>query len=104
MVAQGEAQAEGQAQPWESDTKKPEAPKGRQNRKWSVAPSGLSFFSLRVAQGSARVRSLHPGLPSVAAPRLKTRRRFETTGSGLLLRTPTHSYQVWLMGNHRFLL
>ena len=40
MVAQGEAQAEGQAQPWERDAKRTGAPEGRQNHTGFCRPSG----------------------------------------------------------------
>jgi len=44
MVARGGAHAEGVAQPLGTQTKKNEAPEGRQNHKGFCRPSGASWF------------------------------------------------------------
>src|SRR6266511_2547948 len=71
MVAQGEAPAEGQAKPWDQAQQQTEPRRGDRTEEASVAPTGLVVFSRRYP-GFARIRSLHPGLPSVAPPGLKT--------------------------------
>jgi hypothetical protein len=60
MLAQGEAQAEGQAQPWGADAKKHEAPEGRQKPSRDVLPPLRGFvFCAACTQGL---------LASLAAP------------------------------------
>src|SRR5688572_16346221 len=71
MVARGEAQAKGQAKPLEPTMKQNQAPEGRRKPRGRRFPSplrGLGFLLVR-SRGCA---SLHPWLPSDAAPRLKT--------------------------------
>src|SRR5262249_51941432 len=89
--------------PWVSYAKREQAPscraclqarqdsRGRQNQpRTSVAPTGAWCFSVRGSQGllaRLRLRSLHPGLTSLAPPRLKGQTEIFGINLKLLLRS-----------------